>query len=132
MEQAIKVGSTGERHTLVIDSLTAPEMGSGSVHVLATPAMIALMEAAAVAAVDPHLPEGQASVGVELQVNHLAATPPGARVRALAEVTGVDGRKVTLDVRAWDETEQIGAGTHTRIIIDVQRFLQRVNAKRGS
>lgn len=129
MNQQIRPGYAGEKSGVVIDSMTAPTMGSGSINVLATPAMIALMEAAAVAAVDSHLPEGQASVGVGLDVRHVAATPPGVEVRARAEVTAVDGRKVTLDIKAWDEMELIGDGTHTRLIIDVERFVERVRAK---
>jgi predicted thioesterase len=91
--------------------------------------MIALMESAAVAAIDPLLPEGQASVGTALEVRHLAATPPGIRVRARAEVIAVEGRQITLRVEAWDEREQIGAGIHTRYVIDVARFLARARDK---
>jgi predicted thioesterase len=104
-------------------------MGSGDLQVYATPAMIALMEAAAVSAIGPLLSEGQTSVGVALDIRHLAATPLGHQVRARAEVTEVDGRKVTFEVKAWDEEEIIGRGTHTRFVIDVQRFMERVHAK---
>lgn len=91
--------------------------------------MIALMEAAAVAAIDPHLPENQASVGTALDVRHLAATPLGGEVRARAEVTAVDGRRVTLRVEAWDAHERIGEGTHVRYVIDIERFIRRVAEK---
>jgi predicted thioesterase len=91
--------------------------------------MVALMEAAAVGALAPVLPEGQSSVGVALDVKHLAATPAGQHVRARAEVIEVDGPRVTFQVEAWDELEQIGTGTHTRYVIDVARFVQRVEAK---
>jgi predicted thioesterase len=91
--------------------------------------MIVLMESAAVAAIDPLLPEGQASVGIALEVRHLAATPSAQQVRARAEVLGVEGRKVTFAVRAWDERELIGEGTHVRFVIDVARFMQRVQSK---
>ena len=125
----IQPGLVGEARTTVTDALLATYLGSGSVEVYATPGMVALMEAAAVAAIDPLLPEGRASVGVGLEVRHLAATPPGEEVRAQAEVTGVDGRKVTLRVQAWDEHELIGEGTHVRYVIDVARFVEDVKAK---
>lgn len=125
----IQPGLVGEQETTVTEALTARHLGSGGIDVYATPAMIALMEAAAVAAIDPHLPEEQASVGAAITVRHLAATPLGQRVRARAEVTGVDGQQITLTVQAWDERELIGEGTHTRFIIDVGRFLEKVRAK---
>ena len=127
----VRVGLVGEKTTTVVDALLATHLGSGSIEVYATPAMIALIESAAVAAIDPLLPEGQASVGVALNVRHLAATPPGQQVRARAEVTAVDGRKVTFQVQAWDEQEQIGEGTHTRYVIDIARFVERVRSKLG-
>jgi fluoroacetyl-CoA thioesterase len=125
----IQIGLKGERSTVVTEALLATHLGSGGVQVYATPAMVGLMEAAAVAAIDPLLPEGQASVGVALTVRHLAATPLGQRVRAQAEVTTVAGRKVTFSVQAWDEHELIGEGTHTRYVIDVGRFVERVRSK---
>ena len=125
----IRPGLRGEQTTTVTRALVASHLGSGGIDVYATPAMIALMEAAAVAAIDHLLPEGQASVGVELSVKHLAATPPGQRVRAQAEVTGVEGRRVTFAIRAWDEDELIGEGVHTRYVIDIERFLKKVQTK---
>ncbi len=127
--ETIQPGLVGEQAATVTETLTAAHLGSGGIDVYATPAMIALMEAAAVAAIDPLLPEGQASVGSSLEVRHLAATPLGHQVRARAEVTEVDGRRVTFTVQAWDEEELIGEGTHTRYVIDVERFLERVEAK---
>ena len=128
--EGIHPGPVAERTTTVVDALLATHLGSGGIAVYATPAMIALMESAAVAAIDPLLPEGQASVGIALDVRHLAATPPGQQVRARAEVVAVEGRKVTCKVQAWDEDELIGEGTHTRYIIDTARFLERVRSKR--
>ncbi len=125
----IKVGLVGEQSVMVTEALTAKHLGSGSILVYATPAMIALMEGAAVAAIDPRLAEGETSVGTRLEVRHVAATPIGQQVRARAEVTGVDGRQVTFSVQAWDELELIGEGTHTRFIIDLARFEQRLKAK---
>jgi fluoroacetyl-CoA thioesterase len=135
MEQ-IRPGLFAERTTIVVDALLATHLGSGSLAVYATPAMIALMESAAVAAIDPLLPEGQASVGIALEVKHLAATLPGRQVRARAEVLAVEGRKVTFRVQAWDEQERssstslIGEGTHTRVVVDTARFMERVQSRR--
>jgi predicted thioesterase len=126
---AIEVGLVSEATVTVEERLLATTMGSGSVAVYATPAMIALMEAAAVDALAPVLAEGQSSVGIALDVKHLAATPLGRQVRARAEVVQVQGAKVTFQVQAWDEQELIGKGTHTRYVIDVARFLQRVQEK---
>ena len=125
----ITVGLTGEMVTTVTDVLLASRMGSGSLDVYATPALIALIEAAAVSTIDPLLPDGQASVGVALDVKHLAATPPGAKVRAQVEVIEIEGRKVRFAVQAWDEHELIGKGTHTRYVIDTARFIKRIEQK---
>jgi fluoroacetyl-CoA thioesterase len=125
----IQPGLSAEKKITVTAALGAVQMGSGRLEVYATPAMVALMEAAAVAAIEPLLAEGQASVGVDLAVKHLAATPIGQQVRAKAVVTGVDGRQVRFALQAWDEREQIGAGTHTRYVIDIKRFEQRVRSK---
>jgi uncharacterized protein (TIGR00369 family) len=127
----IRAGLVGEQTAMVVESQLATALGSGTLDVYATPAMVALIEGAAVAAIDPLLPEGKASVGIELEIVHLAATPPGHRVRARAEVVAVDDRKVTFSVQAWDEQELIGKGTHTRYVIDVARFVERVQNKRG-
>nr|MBN1228826.1 thioesterase family protein [Anaerolineae bacterium] len=123
-------GVTGTKTIIVTDDLTASHLGSGEIGVFATPAMVALMEGAAVAALSPLLPAGQTSVGVAISTNHLAATPTGHQVRAEAVVTGVDGRKVMFQVKAWDEKELIGEGTHTRFLVDLDRFLERVSSKR--
>jgi fluoroacetyl-CoA thioesterase len=127
----IHPGLAAEQVTTVTVEQTARHLGSGGIEVYATPAMIALIEAAAVAAIDPLLPEGQASVGMALDVRHLAATPLGEQVHARAEVTAVDGRRVTFHVEAWDAHEQIGEGTHTRFVIDVARFMKRLDEKSG-
>jgi fluoroacetyl-CoA thioesterase len=124
----IQIGQVGEHQTLVTEALTAIAMGSGSIPVFATPAMIALMEASAVAALT--LPEGQTSVGTAIDIKHIAATPLGHSVRARAEVVTVEGRQVTFMVQAWDEQELIGEGSHTRLVVDVERFMKRVNGKK--
>ena len=126
----IHLGLASEATVIVDQRLLATTVGSGGMAVYATPALVALMETAAVDALAPVLPEGQSSVGIGLDIKHLAATPPGHQVRARAEVSAVDGQKVTFQVQAWDERELIGAGTHTRFVIDVERFMQRVDSKR--
>lgn len=110
---------------------TAPSIGSGVIPVLGTPVMINLMEGAALAAVEHLLPAGHQSLGIHLDVRHIAATPIGMRVRATAELTGVDGRTLTFRVEARDEREVIGDGTHQRVVVNVARFDQRVQAKAG-
>lgn len=125
----IQPGLSAEKTITVTENHTAIAFGSGSVPVFGTPALVALMETAAVAALDPLLPEGQASVGVALEIEHLAPTPVGAQVRARAEVTEVDGRRVYFKLQAWDEQELIGEGVHARVVIDVTRFMGRVGAK---
>lgn len=128
MEQ-LAPGLTGTVSLVVGPEHTAKHLGSGNVHVFATPQMILLMEIASVKAVDHLLPEGHRTVGVALDVRHLAATPVGMTVTAKSELVQVDGRKLVFRVEAWDEQEKIGEGTHTRAIIDVQRFGQKVREK---
>lgn len=125
----IETGLVGEATLVVQATHTASHLGSGGVEVLATPVMIALMEEAARTSVDPKLEPGQMSVGVNLNVSHLAATPIGMAVTSRAELLGVDGRKLTFKVEAYDEKEKIGEGTHTRAIINLERFMSRVHEK---
>lgn len=126
---ALAVGLKAETQTTVSETNTATAMGSGGVPVFATPAMIALMERAAVKAVSPHLEQGQQTVGVHVNVSHLAATPLGKRVRAVAEVTAVEGRKITFSVQAFDQVEKIGEGSHERVVIDAEKFMWKVASK---
>jgi len=130
MEEIVP-GLVGQSEMFVRQENTARHLGSGNVAVLATPEMVRLMEKAAVAAVDHLLPDGYRTVGVEVDVRHLAATPVGTRVRAQAELAAVEGRKLTFRVEAFDEAEKIGEGEHKRAIIDLERFTERVEAKRG-
>jgi predicted thioesterase len=129
--EEIVPGLVGQAELLVGEENTARHLGSGNVAVLATPEMVRLMEKAAVAAVDHLLPEGYRTVGVEVNIRHLAATPVGMRVCVQAELIAVEGRKLTFRVEAFDEVEKIGEGEHRRVIIDVGRFEERVEAKRG-
>lgn len=123
-------GLTAECQTLVTEANTAKHLGSGNVEVFATPAMVRLMEEAGVAAVDHLLPEGQRTVGVSLNVRHLAATPLGMSVTVRAELMEIEGRRLTFRVEAFDEVEKVGEGTHQRYVIDVAHFQQRVEQKR--
>jgi len=118
-----------ETTKVVTEELTASAFGSGLVRAFATPAMIALMENASVNAIRQYLPSGQTSVGVEVNVKHLAATPIGMRVRVRATVLSAEKRRVTFQVEAWDEKERIGEGTHVRAIVDEARFNDRIAHK---
>jgi len=125
----LKPGLEGAAELLVAEEHTAPRVGSGRVHVLATPVMINVIEAAALAAIEHLLPEGYQSLGTRLDVRHFAATPVGMRIRAQAEVAKVEGRTVTFRVSVTDEKEPIGDGTHERMLVNVSRFDVRVQEK---
>jgi len=126
---ALKEGLSGSASMIVGEEHTAPRVGSGRVHVLATPVMINLMEAAALDAVEPLLPPGHQSLGTHLNVGHYAATPVGMGLRASAVVTKVEGRTVEFRVEAFDDKERVGDGTHARVVVNVERFDQRVQRK---
>jgi predicted thioesterase len=108
---------------------TALALGSGEVPVFATPALASVLEAAAIDALQGALEDGQTSVGVHLDIQHLAATPVGMTVHAEARLMTVEGRRLTFRVAASDDVEQIGVGTHQRVIVDRHRFIQRTLAK---
>jgi len=127
----LKPGLRASTEILVGTRDTAHHVGSGKIKVLATPVMIMLLEEAALNAVEDLLPPGFQTVGTHLDVSHIAATPVGMRVQACAEVTGVEGRKLTFRVWAEDEVERIGEGTHERIVVEVERFDRRIQAKTG-
>ena len=122
-------GLTGTAELVVTAEHTAPFVGSGRIAVLATPVMINLIEAAALAAVEHLLPPGHQSLGIHLDVSHTAATPVGLRVSASAEVLRIEGRTVTFRVEARDPFEAIGGGTHQRVVVSVERFDARVQRK---
>src|ERR1043165_7881978 len=125
----VKPGLRGEAGLLVSEEHTAPRVGSGAVHVLATPVMINLMEAAALAAVEELLPSGHQSLGTVLNVRHIAATPVGMRVRATATVEKVETRTIFFRVEARDEKDLIGDGAHERVVVNVAKFDERVQKK---
>ena len=120
---------TAQAGKIVSEDDTAVKFGSGGVRVFATPMMVALMENAALNAVDPHLGEDSATVGLSLNVKHLAATPVGMKVTAVAELISIEGKKLTFKVEAYDEQEKIGEGIHERYIIKLSKFLERAAQK---
>lgn len=127
----IAPGATGSARLVVADEHTAPRVGSGRVHVLATPVMINLIEAAALQAIEHLLPEGTQSLGTVLNVRHIAATPVGMSVEARVRVERVDGRTVFFSVAVSDEKEAVGDGTHERVVVNVEKFAIRVKRKLG-
>lgn len=125
----IAVGLQGTARLLVGPEHTAAAVGSGRLAVLATPVMINVIEAAAVNAIEHLLPAGHHSVGIHLDVSHVAATPVGLPVTATAEVSAIDGRTITFRVEARDTVEVIGTGSHRRAVVDTTRFEERMRHK---
>ncbi len=125
----LAVGTAGEAQMQVGTRDGAHRVGSGKIAVLATPVMIGLIEEAALDAVEDRLPLGMQSLGTHLDVSHIAATPIGMKVIASAELTKVDGRKLTFRVEARDEKELIGEGTHVRVVVNEDRFVARIAEK---
>jgi predicted thioesterase len=128
MEELIP-GLHAELERIVTEDDSASHWGSGLVPVFSTPALVGLMESAAVKALTGHLAPGQTTVGAHMDVRHLAATPVGMQVRARAELTAVEGRKLVFKIQAWDAVELIGEAIHERFVIDEARFLAKVQAK---
>ena len=129
LDKELRPGLSGIAEIVVGTRDTAPHVGSGKIGVLATPIMVNLMEAAALQAVERYMPPGHQTVGTHLDVRHFAATPVGLKVRARAELVKVEGRTLTFRIRAEDEREAIGDGVHERLIINVERFDQRMQQK---
>lgn len=124
------LGLTNAAEDIVTEANTARALGSGSLKVFATPALIRLIEVAASALVEKNLPPESTSVGISLNVQHTSPTPLGMTVRAEVKIIAVDGRKVTFDAVAFDERGEIGHGTHERFIVDRERFQAKADAKR--
>lgn len=122
----LEIGLKYESVVVVTSANSAKTMGSGDMDVFATPSMVALMENAAMMAVASALPEGSATVGTQINTSHIKASPIGATITASAELTEVDGRKLTFAVKAWDEKGVIGEGVHTRFVVDRERFLSKL------
>lgn len=124
----LQLGVQGQAETMVTSLNTAEAMGSGTLEVFATPAMVALMEQAAVNALN--LPVGQSSVGTSMSIAHTAATPLGSKVSAIAKLVEIDRRRLVFTVEAHDEVGQIGIGKHERFIIDVESFLSKAQMRK--
>lgn len=122
----LEVGLKYESRMTVGAENTALVLGSGDMEVLATPAMVALMENAAMMAVADYLPEGSTTVGIEISTSHLKASAVGANVVAEATLEEVDGRRLVFSLKAWDDAGVIGEGKHTRFIVDRERFLSKL------
>lgn len=125
----LTIGIKGSADLLVTERLTAKEVGSGTVAVLATPMMIALMEKTCLLSVRPFLDEGQDTVGTQVHVSHTAATPVGMRVYCDSELIEIDRRRLVFRVTARDDAGVVGEGTHERFVIDTERFQAKAIAR---
>ena len=131
-DDILKPGLEAEKTDTVTEKNVASAWGSGGLAVYATPAMIALMEASAYSAVQPLLPPGWSTVGTELNIKHIAATPAGMKVHARAELLSINGRALSFKVEAFDETGKIGEGVHDRFIVENERFLAKAEGKKAN
>ena len=129
MAKELEVGIKGEARDVVTDLNTAVAYGNTVVNVYASPAMIGLMEKAALSSVLPFLGEGMTTVGTRFEVKHLAATPVGLNVTARSTLVEIEGKRLLFEVEAWDDAEQIGKGIHERFIVKLEGFLKRTQAK---
>ncbi len=125
----LKVGITGSTDVLVSEANTAKTMGSGSLDVFATPAMIALMEKAASMTVQNYIDEDSSTVGTMINIKHIAATPIGMNVTAKAELVEIEGKRLVFSVEAFDGKDKIGEGQHERFIIKAEKFIAKANSK---
>ena len=125
----MNVGLIGTATVTVAENNTAKAVGSGLLPVYSTPSMIALLEMAACNAIADSLDEGTSSVGTQLNIKHLAATPIGMTVTATATLTEADGRRLVFDIKVHDEVSLIGEGTHERFIVFSEKFVAKTNAK---
>ena len=130
METNLQIGMNNVIEAMSTDQTTALHMKSGSLKVLATPAMMCLMEQAAAELVERNLPEDLTSVGISINVSHKAPTPIGMTVKAEAIITKIDGRKITFDVKASDGVDEIGIGTHERFIVNKEKFQTKADNKK--
>ena len=129
MSDTLQPGLVGTASVQVSPANTAQALGSGTVPVFATPALVALLEQAAVNALASALPSGSTSVGTRIDVSHTAATPVGMTVSATATLVDVDGRRLHFYVTARDDQENVAEGVHERVVVDEQRFVARVGGK---
>jgi predicted thioesterase len=126
---ALKAGTSAELTVVVDESMTADRLGNPGAAVFATPMLVRYFESAALQLLAPELETGQGSVGISLNVRHLAATPVGMEITFRATLAEVDGRRLTFRLEAADERETVGEGTHERFLVDMEKFLSRVRAK---
>ena len=129
MQHEITTGITGEKSVAVKIENTALAMGSGTLRVFATPAMIALIEGCCAESVEDMLPQGITTVGTKVEVEHLAASPIGASILCKSKLTAYDGRRHDFEVEVYDNAGLIGKGTHTRFTVDAQRFIDKAYSK---
>jgi predicted thioesterase len=125
----VSVGMQGSVSIVVAEEHTAASVGSGAAPVLATPMLVMLLEAAALAAAERHLPAGHQTLGTRIDTSHIAATPLGMRVTGHAEVVALEGRALRFRVWAEDEREKIGEGTHERVVVETPRFERKLAEK---
>ena len=126
----LMVGVIGHASTVVSPDNSAVTVGSGTLPVFASPMMAALVEQAAVAALQPYMPLGKTTVGCAIALKHLAATPVGHNVQAEVVVTAVEGRRIEMRAVVFDEKEKIGEGTHERFVVDAENFMTKLALKR--
>lgn len=127
----LKIGDTHTSELIVEEKHSASAFGSGSIFVFSTPMMIGLMENAALKCAEKSLDSGYSTVGMSVDIVHVAATPMGQKVKATAELVGIDGKRLTFKIEAYDEIEKIGEGKHERYIINVEKFMSKIEEKRG-
>lgn len=126
MDFSVNIGLSFTATTVVDRTNIASKYGSGLIDVFATPAMVALMENASFNAVQPYLPQGYNTVGIEVCVKHTKATPMGMKISCKSTLIEVDGKRLVFEVVATDEVAEIGRGTHTRYIIDTEKFMNKI------
>jgi len=129
MSDNLKIGLKGHLCITVALKDTASQYGSGLIDIFATPAMVGLMENTAQQSAQKYLPQGHITLGTEISVKHIKATPVGQKVNCFTELTAIDGRKLTFTLKAFDEEGEIGSGTHERFIVDKERFLSKLSSK---
>ena len=126
MDFKIEVGVIGKMEIVVCKELTAAKYGSGLIEVFATPAMISIMESTAHTSVQKYLPDGFITLGIEVNIKHLKATPVGMKVKCESKLINIDGRKLTFEVNAYDEKGLIGTGLHVRFIVETKKFMDKL------